>query len=475
MYLCGLVGALTLAFWPGVQHLASSWIGNDNYSHGLLLMPISLFLLSEVMRDTETGQPDTMSLGLAVILAVFLAVGQLLGLVVVFQLFAPILVLMLLTFCYGRKAFLALLAPALLLYFSIPIWDAINPVLQSLTVSAVSRIVYFVGIPAFVSGNQVTVSTGVFEIAAGCSGLRFFIISTAVAALYGHWYVARVSHAVVLILLAAMIAIVGNWIRVLVVIQMGVHLGIDHPQVVDHDFVGWVVFVGTMIVWFWIASKVPEKSAKETNRHGVSPRAVRPLIAMGVCGVAALCATVLQASLVSSAEASPPTLSESGTSRVGACGTWQSEYASTTAVQRSAFVWQGDALCLDLVWYSSHRQAALASADEWSLAGVRRKHVASVDTYTIGQGETVVVVTKANGDGLWVAKRRFVGDRVVENTLQERWLRLLALMNGQLDRSVIAIAQRCDSDCRAGFRSGEYPVDIRSALDAAVRDQLVSN
>ncbi|MEL7310256.1 MAG: exosortase [Pseudomonadota bacterium] len=470
LYLAILLSTLVLSFRPGTENLIHHWLRNDTYSHGLLLGPLTLVLILQAMAARSVGRFDALSLGVSVLLAAALAIGQLLGMVIVFQAVAPILLLSLLVSVYGRNALMPFAIPVLLFYYSLPIWDLINPALQSLTVLAVSQLVFWTGLAAFVDGNQVTVSSGIFEIAAGCSGLRFFIISAAVATLYNYLYVASVRDSLVLLALAMGLAVVGNWIRVVVVIQMGIRLGIDHPQVVDHAFVGWLVFVVTMLVWFWVAGKVPEQVRESKAKALPVPGAGRLLLAIGACAVTASIALVLESRVTQSVQ--PPSLADSSISRSQACGAWRSDHRSETLEQRGAFEWQGHPMCVDLIWYESQstRAPAFASSNERAANAVGR--YATVDSFSLNRGVQLTVVTEPSGDGVWFAERRFVGRVMARSAFRERWLRLQQLLMGRLDTTVVMIAQRCDVNCRAAIRSGALPLDVDAALQA-VEQQLV--
>ena len=79
--------------------------------------------------------------------------------------------------------------PLAMLYFTIPIWDLTIPPLQAIAVKVVGLLVGWTGPVAYTVGNVITIPSGSFEIAEGCSGMRYFMVSLTMAAFIGlSWY-----------------------------------------------------------------------------------------------------------------------------------------------------------------------------------------------------------------------------------------------------------------------------------------------
>ena len=148
--------------------------------------------------------------------------------------------------------------PFAFLYFAVPLWDALNPLLQSFSSFAVRLMLRTAGIPAFFSGNTFTLPAGSLEIAGGCSGLHFLIVGIAIAVLYGEINRDPWRTRVKLVVLAALLAMLTNWIRIFI-IAVAAHLtDMQHYLVSEeHYSFGWMMFVGTMVIFFLIVRRWP--------------------------------------------------------------------------------------------------------------------------------------------------------------------------------------------------------------------------
>ena len=92
------------------------------------------------------------------------------------------------TFCFFKFHW-QVLFPNVFLIFIIPLWNALTIPLQSLSVVVVSFIMSLTGIPILVEPPLIHIPVGTFEIAYGCSGLRYVIVSAAISSLYIFLYI----------------------------------------------------------------------------------------------------------------------------------------------------------------------------------------------------------------------------------------------------------------------------------------------
>jgi EpsI family protein len=120
------------------------------------------------------------------------------------------------------------------------------------------------GIPVAVEGNFIHIPEGSFEIAGGCSGLHFFIVAMAIAALQGEIDRYSWRSRWVLIGLAAALALVTNWLRVFIIIVAGHLTDMQHFLVkVDHYYFGWFIFVFALGLYLYLSSRVPHGGREE--------------------------------------------------------------------------------------------------------------------------------------------------------------------------------------------------------------------
>ena len=243
IYAALLVGALTL--WPSLQSLVGYWNAVPDYSHGLLLAPVIVawpfFIRRELAGYTPTPQPWALPLLAAALLCWLIALkgnsalGQQL-------LVPPVLWLVLCAVC-GLPIALRMAAPLAWLYFAIPVWEYLVPLLQLMTVAVTEAFLRLLHIPAVIDGFHVTLPTGSFQVAEGCSGRRYFVMTLTVASLAGVIARLPLRRFVLLMVSSIVLALVANWLRVLIIILAGHLTHMQHYWVaVEHASLGWIIF-----------------------------------------------------------------------------------------------------------------------------------------------------------------------------------------------------------------------------------------
>lgn len=150
----------------------------------------------------------------------------------------------------------SLLVPVSLLWFITPIWGLLNDALQSLSVAAVTKIMSWTHIPTYVEGNFVHIPSGSFEIAGGCSGLRYFIVAVALSIIFCFMNFTKKSSMLVFMGAAMAGAIVTNWIRIALIIYIGDYSNMQSSIVYDHNMFGWYIFIPFIVLLFYFGSKL---------------------------------------------------------------------------------------------------------------------------------------------------------------------------------------------------------------------------
>jgi exosortase A len=263
-----LTGAVFVAFWPTTGGLVLEWENTENttYTHGYLVLGIFAWLLfrnRDRLRDC-TVKPAPGGVLLLALLGFAWLVSLRSGLQTVHQMLLPFLGWSTIFAAFGAQIAVRSALPFAYLYFAIPIWGAINGVLQQATVFAVDILLRLSGIPAFVEGNIVELAAGTFEVAGGCSGMHFFIVALALAVLYGEVNRDSLKVRVQLVLLASALALVANWVRVYSIILAGYLTDMQHYLItVDHYRFGWIVFAGCMTIFFLLARRLPTSLRRE--------------------------------------------------------------------------------------------------------------------------------------------------------------------------------------------------------------------
>lgn len=255
------------------ERLHQSWSDiYGPYSHGYLVLAMVGVLCVRYWREqpVRTLEPSWIALiplaGLVLALAamelMFVGASQLT--------FVPLLALATAQLVFGRACARRLFWPTLFLYFALPQWWVLNDPLQTLTAKAVGAWTGLTGFPAYLEGNTVHVPAGMFQIASLCSGLNYLMVSLALAGYFALMYLRAWGNRLKLLGVAAVLAVVFNWIRVSILVVVGVVTDMQHYLIqVDHLYFGWVLFIGVMLPLLWYARRL--EVAETTDRTSFTP------------------------------------------------------------------------------------------------------------------------------------------------------------------------------------------------------------
>lgn len=249
--------AFAVLTYPTWRWLWNEWMGNDYYSHGILIVPVSLFLVLQRFRhDPElswnTFKGSSRGLGLvgaslitylyfvnikAHYLASFAMVGLIAGMV---WTLAGIMVLRKLAF---PIAYLLFMVP-------LPFIERATYPLAIFTGICSTSIGLFLGLPLTVVGNAVTLPNTELVIGAQCSGINSMISLTALAALAAYLLDGPIWGRVALVLAALPVALLGNIGRVASLLFIASWFGSDAAFTFYHDYSGPIFFILSLaLLW----------------------------------------------------------------------------------------------------------------------------------------------------------------------------------------------------------------------------------
>jgi exosortase D (VPLPA-CTERM-specific) len=255
--------ALVAAYIPfaGVLNdLFGVWNLQPEYSHGVLIPVISLFLIwrerAALIRAPFTGS----WLGVAlVLLGVLLwAVAELSTIWVVAQYAFLIVLYGLVLALTGRKVFLGLWMPLLILWFMIPLpqffSSSLSLQLQLLSSSLGAAVIRLAGVSVYVDGNVIDLGTYKLQVAEACSGLRYLFPLMTLTFIVAYLFRAAAWKRVVLFLASIPIAVLMNSLRIGLIGIAVEYWGTKMAEGILHQFEGWVVFMISMLAVLGLAA-----------------------------------------------------------------------------------------------------------------------------------------------------------------------------------------------------------------------------
>jgi exosortase D (VPLPA-CTERM-specific) len=281
-----IVGLLSLwPFWDGLTRMWGWWIDQPEYSHGLLIPPVAVFLMWQ-QKDRLERIPFTANWWGVVLVLLgggLLVIGQL-GTVYTAVQYAYVITLygLILSFL-GWPAFRLIAVPLLILLFMIPLPEFVMNNLSTKLQLLSSQIgVYFMrlfGISVFLEGNVIDLGGYKLQVAEACSGLRYLFPLMTLGFLMGYFYKGRFWKRAVLFLSSIPITMLMNSIRVGTIGVMVEHWGIAMAEGFLHEFQGWMIFmISTLLMLGEIAvlNRIGNESGTWRQLFGVEFPAPTP-------------------------------------------------------------------------------------------------------------------------------------------------------------------------------------------------------
>lgn len=245
---------LTLPIW---QWLWREWMGNDYYSHGVLIPLVVLFLVVQRLRNDHTVSlspaPDNrgslVAVGGATALMLFFlnsrayylaALAMIALLAALVWSFTSLSLLRKLLF---PIAYLALMVP-------LPYIDRITLPLALFTGVCAGGAVRLLGLDVTIVGNAVTLPNAELIIGAQCSGVNSIIALTSLMTLAAYLLAGPLWGRLTLVAMAVPLAIIGNILRVASLLFVARAYGANAAFIYYHDYSGIAFFLGVFVLMF---------------------------------------------------------------------------------------------------------------------------------------------------------------------------------------------------------------------------------
>ena len=247
---------LFLVFYSTVESMVQIWLRSETFTHGFLILPISLYLIWQNKKQLSVIEPVTQLLALPLIAIVTLGwlMASLVDVLVVQQWAFITLLILIVLLVLGWSVVKQILFPLLYLYFMVPFGEQFITPMMYMTADFVITAIELTGIPIYSEGTFFTLPSGSWSVVEGCSGVRYLIASVALGTLYAYMTYSSYLKRSVFILASIIAPIVANWIRAFIIVMLGHFSGMKLATGVDHLIYGWVFFGIVLFIMFWVGS-----------------------------------------------------------------------------------------------------------------------------------------------------------------------------------------------------------------------------
>lgn len=247
-----LVALLVVANLPALAALVRDWSTDGNYSHGFLIIPISIWLFWRQRHALVfPGKPSTGGTVLFIAGCGCLILGMAASEFFTTRVSLVMILTGLSLYYLGWENFRKVWFAFFFLLFMIPIpatiYYSLTLPLQFFASKVTVHALHVVGVPCLLKGNIIQLPDYRLEVLEACSGLRSLVTLMALGALYGNLSMPGKVRPIILFVATIPIAIVTNIFRIFVTAIAAYAISTEIAEDFLHELSGLIVF-GTALI-----------------------------------------------------------------------------------------------------------------------------------------------------------------------------------------------------------------------------------
>lgn len=251
-----IVAAVVLLFWQTWQSMVDIWMRSETYTHGFLVVPISLWLIWSRRDNYRQLQPEPAWLGLLLVFCCgFLWLcAELIHALVVQQWAVVGILVCAIWSLLGSNVTGNMLFPVLFLFLMVPFGEDFVPALMEFTATFVVGMLRLTGISVYREGLHFSLTTGNWSVVDACSGIRYLIASITLGLVYMYLNYSSYLKRTVFMIVATLLPVLANGLRGYMIVMIGHLSNMKLATGVDHIIYGWLFFGLVMLLLFYIGS-----------------------------------------------------------------------------------------------------------------------------------------------------------------------------------------------------------------------------
>ena len=271
-----VIALLGYLFFDSLAYLFSLWIGSEDYSHGLFVPLISLFLIWQARHRIAVAGFENSWWGLSLTAAGLLlyVIGEFATLYVLQHVSLWMVIVGLVIALIGVRGARAIAFPLSYLLTSIPLptflYASLSSQLQLWSSALGVGFLQLVGVTAFRDGNVIDLGLVQLQVVEACSGIRYLLPLTSLALLCAYLFKDRMWKRVLLVLSSIPISILVNGFRIGMIGVLIEWYGQGAAEGFYHLFEGWVLFMaslGLLILEIWLLAKIGTRGDRSSLLH----------------------------------------------------------------------------------------------------------------------------------------------------------------------------------------------------------------
>lgn len=284
------LAAIVAIFGDTTRMFLSNW-HQASFNHGFLILPISLYVAWERRAAFLPLRPRPTLWGLlpAVAMVGVWVIGHAASVNLVQQVGMLGLIQVLIFCVLGWRISVMLMFPILYLLLMLPVGEALYIPLQLIAADTSTFLIRLTEVPVFQNDTVLQIPTGIYRVAQECAGLNFLLATIALTLLYCNIMYRGWLKPLIGIAVMVPFAIIGNGVRIFLIIYANHHFGANIDIVADHYFYGWgfIAIILFVMMWVGLAFRDPEPDYGEASK-GVPPAGFDARRLLPVAGAAAV-------------------------------------------------------------------------------------------------------------------------------------------------------------------------------------------
>ncbi len=268
--LLGLFSILVLwglGFYQGITTAVNVWYSSEIYNHCFLVIPVVCYLLYQ-NKDQLIEQPIRPNYWLMIPITGLLAIqlfAQIGDIKLLMHMASFIALPLMIWILLGNKATRVIAFPLFFMVFAIPVGDQLIPYLQELTTDLAVPLLELTQVPIYRNGLYLEIPEGQFLVAEACSGVSFLITSIAFGFIYSYVSFSSLKKRCYFILLAVIVPIIANALRVYGIILTGHLTDMQHAVGADHLIYGGIFYCIILFILILIGERYRDTALTTTS------------------------------------------------------------------------------------------------------------------------------------------------------------------------------------------------------------------
>lgn len=264
----GVVGL----FWETVQSMIGVWAGSRTFAHGFLVLPATGYLIwcYRPLWIHQIPAPSPLGVAALILMTGLWLVGYVEESMLIQQAAVVAMLPGLMWAMLGGEIVKILAWPLGYLVFMLPLGRSVEPWLRDFTAWFIQVGLQVTQIPhLYDSNHQIVMTTGVWEVALDCGGLRYVLPGLALGAAFAMLIYRAPVRRVAFLALCIVVLMVANGLRAYGVI-VGDHFGIADGT--DHRVFSYTIYGLTIPALFWLGLRWSDNApvtSSESHRTDV--------------------------------------------------------------------------------------------------------------------------------------------------------------------------------------------------------------